>query len=1483
MKEKIIRYGLIFISIITLLSIGILSVSPFYEETGNLIGYKFLENDQVVIWNEKFPYYFNRTSGIQFSNYQNETWTTNVLCFGYKHPTDGWKYDCADKVNFNWDIDSDNLTYVNITGFKDKEISGRTVRFWIRYHLGNNDTNLSVQYRIKNIGSLDIPYDLGFAWVVKDIKIHNDYERDNIHINNSLYHLKDDLNLTFVNMKESSYELYDRGFVRLDWNGNLNYKVFVEKVPNQYNSRVTLAINAGTLAVGQSKSTTIFWKDPIGASSIEYGNSAQGWSDDVKNPITFGHDITCGNGMVLLVGVAIDADAANSIASITYNGTNLGLIDRHTSADGEEQVEFWNLTDPDCGESLNVVVSFTLTNTKEEAAAGSSVYYNVHSINLSTITKDASNGASSSSINVPAGADHVAVDVIAVDVDPLTIGAGDNQVERVNYDAGVDAIGMSDGYDDDGTVNFQWSWTSDEFATIGVSLVPLPAPTWTVDLAVNDSQGIVKQTLNYTGTGNSNGNSYQMTVCSSDSLTSGYPGTCDDTTLCTSTITADGVQADCNYTTLPTDEGLFTAYGFLCDSNGLCTEQTNASTVLLPIYGSINYSNVLPVNGINVTANSTFEMSATACCVSDDADAKCGVVSGSALYNGSSYIDTLINISEDNPFYISWSDIGTFLYNVVNEEGDGNTESSIKILGDDETNEVINSYLAFHMPYDANLSMLTISIKDSSGSDYLSAGDVNVSICVLGTTSVCDFSYETCTLVNDSWDPEWTGDNIIYFNQVYPVDSDNEYIVLIETASSDDDSTADNVEIWTDTSANTLRAANTIYGLTCEDTSITEYPDIKLYGTSTSDDNPTNSSVLGADQCYHYTWTVNASAPISSSHRVAINFTSSYGEGNISSNQTEDRLINIISPYADSLSVNLTLPVDGFNITANTTFTINATVTCEGISGQTCGVVSGLARYNESSVVDTAINDSYDLPVWLSGGGGEGGDGTAWNISGATYSSGFDATDNVTENTGLFFKPDGAKMYVVDRGSVTNGKNAIYEYNLSTHWEVSSAILYSKLNISNEETQPTGIYFNESGNKMYLIGQTNDDVIEYTLSTPWDITTASPIQSFDTSNQDQSGSSISFNPDGDKMYVSGTTNDSIFQYSLSTAWDVSTATYIQNFSIASKASSYNILYFDSTGSKLFVSATTPFDGILKYDLSIPWNISSISYSQNYTMPSTGPNGIFFKPDGTIMYVVDWLNYNISQFDISSSSFQSNPHSCPTTLLAGESCNLTWTVNASGANNTHILIDVEFNSSLGQSIIPNENTTDIKICIGNCTAPITGTMITVTLNQPPNTDVFTTSMDNVLFNFTVDWANDDLLNCSLFLNDTNGNWVVNATNTTLISDNTKYSIISLNDSYIGDREWNVLCTTVDGTSDWGDDNFTFSISGDTCTCPGAGTDHTFDLSDACEVETCEADDINFTGTGDPVRCYGQWDINDLTPNIGEWVLNTDDGCNIIQTT
>jgi len=207
-----------------------------------------------------------------------------------------------------------------------------------------------------------------------------------------------------------------------------------------------------------------------------------------------------------------------------------------------------------------------------------------------------------------------------------------------------------------------------------------------------------------------------------------------------------------------------------------------------------------------------------------------------------------------------------------------------------------------------------------------------------------------------------------------------------------------------------------------------------------------------------------------------------------------------------------------------------------------------------------------------------------WNLSlandltSASYHGAFSTTSQTTNTGGVFFKTDGSKMYVAD-----NVFEDIYQYSLSTAWDVTTASYDSKSFSPTESNVGTGIFISTDGANFYYENYSTETTYQYSLSTAWDISTASYDSKSFTSTEAADTYGIFFNPDGDKLYKISITADAVYQYSLSTAWDVSTASYDSiSFSVASQASLPADFCFGSDGSKMFVVDTATPDTIYQY-------------------------------------------------------------------------------------------------------------------------------------------------------------------------------------------------------------------------------------------------------------------------------------------------------------
>ena len=298
----------------------------------------------------------------------------------------------------------------------------------------------------------------------------------------------------------------------------------------------------------------------------------------------------------------------------------------------------------------------------------------------------------------------------------------------------------------------------------------------------------------------------------------------------------------------------------------------------------------------------------------------------------------------------------------------------------------------------------------------------------------------------------------------------------------------------------------------------------------------------------------------------------------------------------------------------------------------------------------------------------------AWDTKGATLTYTMSISAQEVQPSGIFFKPDGLKFYICGFT-----EDAVHQYDLTTAWDIQTASYANKeFSLSSQEGNPQGIFFKPDGLKMYITGQDGDDVNEYDLTTAWDVSTATFNQSFSFSAYETAPQDVHFGKDGEKMYIMGSTGDDINEFDLTTAWDVSTASYLQSYGIGGYESAPSSLFFKpdgtrfwvigytgddinefvidpqmvdvnppqaaprglffkSDGTKMYIVGTTGPDYIHEFDLTTAWDVTTASYNNNYfeVTQDDNPNGMFWRDNGEQFWVVGTTNAAIYQYSCST--------------------------------------------------------------------------------------------------------------------------------------------------------------------------------------------------------------------------------------------------------
>jgi|GEM_PF-1440695 len=262
---------------------------------------------------------------------------------------------------------------------------------------------------------------------------------------------------------------------------------------------------------------------------------------------------------------------------------------------------------------------------------------------------------------------------------------------------------------------------------------------------------------------------------------------------------------------------------------------------------------------------------------------------------------------------------------------------------------------------------------------------------------------------------------------------------------------------------------------------------------------------------------------------------------------------------------------------------------------------------------------------------------TGWDVSTGAY-SGFSLSSAAEETNSrdIAFSSDGTKAYVI--GTLQN----VRQYTLTVPWDISSGSYASKtLFVGSQELTPCGLAFSSDGTKAYIVGTGNDTVYQYTLSTAWDVSTGSyASKSMSVTAQDIYPHGLAFSSDGTKAYMSGINSDSVYQYTLSTAWDVSTGSYAsKSISVVTQDDFPIGINFSTDGTKMYVVGDTT-NSVYQYSLVTPWDVSTGSYADkkmSVGSQDASVHGIAFSSDGTKLYAIGDTSDTIFQYTLGTAA------------------------------------------------------------------------------------------------------------------------------------------------------------------------------------------------------------------------------------------------------
>jgi len=153
-----------------------------------------------------------------------------------------------------------------------------------------------------------------------------------------------------------------------------------------------------------------------------------------------------------------------------------------------------------------------------------------------------------------------------------------------------------------------------------------------------------------------------------------------------------------------------------------------------------------------------------------------------------------------------------------------------------------------------------------------------------------------------------------------------------------------------------------------------------------------------------------------------------------------------------------------------------------------------------------------------------------------------------------------------------------------------------------------GMYVSEDGMHMAGVHYEGKTVYKWSMGTRYNMTTVSGIQTFDATDYGNVYD-VELSSDGTKMYLS-VKDDNILQFTLSTAWDITTATYDDIATADINVKFFSIL---SNGTKLVMSNS---DNMLEIrTLTTAWDLTEVSDAITTSTTSIGSADFTISKDG----------------------------------------------------------------------------------------------------------------------------------------------------------------------------------------------------------------------------------------------------------------------------
>jgi len=236
-----------------------------------------------------------------------------------------------------------------------------------------------------------------------------------------------------------------------------------------------------------------------------------------------------------------------------------------------------------------------------------------------------------------------------------------------------------------------------------------------------------------------------------------------------------------------------------------------------------------------------------------------------------------------------------------------------------------------------------------------------------------------------------------------------------------------------------------------------------------------------------------------------------------------------------------------------------------------------------------------------SAGGGGGGGAASFSLETAAFVASYPLASLINGQE-INVSSDGMHVYVLD--AVTDG---IRQYDLSTAFDFSTMSANGATDFIPTETNAYHFHISSDGVYVYIGGIAGDTIFQYELTTPWDINGGHTlVGSLDYAALADAEPSVGLGTgnmdisnDG-KHVIFSDSPEIVSYYTLGTAWDIGTvtdATYVgalNTTTVIGFSISLEDIKYNEDGTKVFALSSS--NVVYELDLSTPYDVTTATYS-----------------------------------------------------------------------------------------------------------------------------------------------------------------------------------------------------------------------------------------------------------------------------------------------